>query len=166
VGPTSKHPERCLCRSHALAVTRRPEGRARTRSVNQCRYFTCLTRHVRSPTCFGGERLASCNKFRLLQKRRSYLMARLVILLRIVTRLPASPYVSQSIFETNAIVGIYDPLRIRIYVYDIQFLISLMILSLTLRIHSCQLIWFEVPGIRRWTTPHQDIVIITLAYRM
>jgi hypothetical protein len=30
-----------------------------------------------------------------------------------------------------------------------------------------QLTWFEVPGIRRWTTPHQDIVIITtLAYRM
>jgi hypothetical protein len=29
------------------------------------------------------------------------------------------------------------------------------------------LTWFEVPGIRRWTTPHQDIVIIaTLAYRM
>jgi hypothetical protein len=30
-----------------------------------------------------------------------------------------------------------------------------------------QLTWSEVPGIRRWTTPHQDIVIITtLAYRM
>jgi hypothetical protein len=29
------------------------------------------------------------------------------------------------------------------------------------------LTWFEVPRIRRWTTPHQDIVIIaTLAYRM
>jgi hypothetical protein len=29
------------------------------------------------------------------------------------------------------------------------------------------LTWFEVPGIRRWTTPHQNIVIITtLAYRM
>jgi hypothetical protein len=24
-----------------------------------------------------------------------------------------------------------------------------------------QLTWFEVPGIRRWTTPHQDIEIIT-----
>jgi hypothetical protein len=30
-----------------------------------------------------------------------------------------------------------------------------------------QLTWFELPGIRRWNTPHQDIVIITtLAYRM
>jgi hypothetical protein len=30
-----------------------------------------------------------------------------------------------------------------------------------------QLTWFEVPRIRRWTTLHQDIVIITtLAYRM
>jgi hypothetical protein len=32
---------------------------------------------------------------------------------------------------------------------------------------SCFLTWFEVTGIRRWTTPHQDIVITTtLAYRM
>jgi hypothetical protein len=35
------------------------------------------------------------------------------------------------------------------------------------RLETGQFTWFEVPGIRRWTTLHQDIVIITtLAYRM
>jgi hypothetical protein len=56
-----------------VAVTRRPEGSSRTRSVNQCPYFKSLTEHVGAPTCFG-QHFALCNKLRLLQKRLSFVM--------------------------------------------------------------------------------------------